>query len=110
MEFNPDKFLVIRTEKNEGLKQTEYRTTGGFIIERKDKVKDLGIVRSEQGMFDSHIETSANKARRIMGQIFRVFKSREAKIMIPLFKTLVFLVIEYCSVLTSHYKQEEINQ
>jgi hypothetical protein len=61
-------------------------------------------------MFDSHIETAVNKAKRIMGQILRIFESREAKIMIPLFKTLVLPVIEYCSVLTSPYKQEEINQ
>ena len=109
MEFNPDKFVVIRTGKNDDLKQTEYRTTGVFIIERKDKVKDLGIVRSEQGMFDSHIETSVNKSKRMIGQILRVFKSRDAKIMIPLFKALVLPVIEYCLVLTSPYKQEEIN-
>jgi hypothetical protein len=61
-------------------------------------------------MFDSHIETSVNKSKRMMGQIFRVFKSRDAKIMIPLFKALVLPVIEYCSVLTSPYKLEEINQ
>jgi hypothetical protein len=51
-----------------------------------------------------------NKVKRIMGQILRIFKSREAKIMIPLFKTLVLPVIKYCSVLTSPFKQEEINQ
>ena len=60
--------------------------------------------------FEAQTEGAVNKAKRITGQILRIFKSRDKDVMLPLFKALIIPVLEYCSVLTSPIRKEDINK
>ena len=108
MMFNSEKFQLLRYGKNENLKQENYHTKEGIIIHRKSMAKDLGIIMQDDASFKLHYEVTNNKARKIMGQIMRSFKSRDPKTMLTLWKALIVPIIDYCSVLTSPWKQGDI--
>ena len=110
MQFNPEKFQLLRYGKNENLKLETYHTKEGTIIQRKNMAKDLGIIMQDDANFNLHYEVTNNKARKIMGQIMRSFKSRDPKTMLTLWKALIVPITDYCSVLTSPYKQKDIEK
>jgi len=60
--------------------------------------------------FSEHYKLKLAKARKIMGIIWRSFKTREAKVMITLWKSLILPIIEYCSVLVSPFKRKDIEE
>ena len=88
MMLNSEKFQLLRYDKNENLKQENYHTKEGIIIHRKSMAKDLGIIMQDDASFKLHYEVINNKARKIMGQIMRSFKSRDPKTMLTLWKAL----------------------
>ena len=108
MTFNEDKFQLLRYGKKEELKHSIYSLPEGKEIEPCHQVRDLGVTITDDAKFGTHIEISTNKAKRNMGLILRSFKSRDKEVMLPLFKTMVIPILEYCSILTAPYKQEEI--
>ena len=110
MQFNSEKFQLLRYGKNENLKLENYHTKDGTIIQRKSVAKDLGIIMQDDANFNIQYELTNNKARKIMGQIMRSFKSRDPRTMLTLWKALIVPIIDYCSVLTSPYKQGDIEK
>ena len=88
---------VMRYGNNETIKDdTLYFTENmEYIIERFDKVKDLGIIMNDEANFKDHLEKALTKARQKLGWILRTFKSRNRWLMRHLFKTLV--IPHYCS-------------
>jgi len=102
MEFNTDKFELLRFGKNDDLKNdTCYVSPNGEEIREKDSLRDLGVIMSNNLRFDEHIGTIVNKATQMAGWILRSFKTRNAETMMLLYKQLVRNGLEYCCPLWS---------
>ena len=109
MSFNEDKFQLMRYGNNDIIKETtSYKTESDHIITQKTHVKDLGVIMSEDLTFKEHNATKLAAVRKLVGWILRTFKTRDTMPMVTLFKSLVLSRIEYCSVLTSPFKEGEI--
>ena len=68
MEFNEEKFQLIRYGTNKDIKtQTKYETKSGKEIEQSNDVKDLGVFMSDDLSFESHHQRKINEARRLSG-------------------------------------------
>ena len=111
MQFNEEKFQLLRYGKNEDIKDnTNYVTEANHIIERKNNARDLGVIMSVTLHFKEHNQIKIVNAKKLTGWILRTFKTRDELPMLTLFKSLVLSRLEYCSVLTSPYKIGEINE
>jgi hypothetical protein len=60
-------------------------------------VKDLGIMLDSSLTFVKHVDSVASKARRLMGLVFRTFRSRRSNVLVPLYKTLVRPIMEFAT-------------
>ena len=75
----------------------------------KQHVKCLYVHLSENATFCHHIEETTKKARRMAGWILRVFHSRKADCLLPVWKTLVVQPIQdHCSQVWSAQKKGDI--
>ena len=102
MSLNDKKFEGLRYGLNEQIKtETDYKTPSGKTITIKKTVKDLGVLLSDDCTFNEHINSTVEKARNMMSWILRTFRTREAHLMLTLFKMLILPILEYCSVLWS---------
>ena len=99
MEFNGTKFQVMRYGKNSEIKENTTYFTDDMkdVIERFEKLKDLGVIMNDQANFADHLEKALKKARQKLGWILRTFFSRNTWFMKHMFKTLVMPHIDYCS-------------
>ena len=109
MEFNDIKFELLRYGPNEQLKQsTNYKTSNNTTIQRKEMVRDLGVIMTADCKFKVHINEVITNARKLSSWILRTFKSRLPTPMITLWKSLVLPKIEYCSQLWSPWQKGDI--
>ena len=99
MLFNGSKFQVLRYGQNEDLKNATLYFTDNteHIIERFSSLRDLGVILSDNGKFDDHIEKVSKQVRQKAGWILRSFYSRNIEHLKHLWKTLVQCHIDYCS-------------
>ena len=99
MVFNGTKFQVVRYGQNEELKEdTLYFTEDtGDIIERFDKLRDLGVILNEEATFSDHIQHVEKKVRQKIGWVLRTFYTRNAGFMKILYKSLIVPHVDYCS-------------
>jgi len=78
MEFNKEKFQLIRYGVNQDIKnQSEYKTKSNKEIPQTNDVKDLGIVMADNLTFSNHHQISIAKVRQRSGWVLRVFETRE---------------------------------
>lgn len=98
MQLNGDKFEHIRYGNQHDL-QTDscYVSSSGSVIKEKESVKDLGVIMSNTGQFKEHIQHSIAEAKKQCSWILRTFYTREAPLMLTLWKSLVQSRLEYCS-------------
>ena len=98
MVFNNIKFdqLEYSAHPQSNLK-IELYTKEGLIIQKRKKVKDLGVIMRENGSFDSHIAQGAVRAKRQTNWILRTFRSKDTLCMKTLLKSTVLPIVEYCS-------------
>ena len=99
MLFNGGKFQLLRYGINEDLKNSTLYFTDNteHIIERFSSVRDLGVILSENGKFEDHLEKVSKKVRQKVGWICRSFQTRRTDVMKHLWKTLVQCHVDYCS-------------
>ena len=99
MLFNGSKFQLLRYGPKEEIKNNTLYFTDNteHVIERYTSVRDLGVILSEDGRFEAHIEKVIRKVRQKVGWIFRSFYSRRVDVLKHLWKTLVQCHIDYCS-------------
>ena len=66
MKFNGAKFQLLRYGPDEKIKNNTLYFTDNYehIIERFSSLRDLGVILSEDGKFDSHIEKCQDKLDR----------------------------------------------
>jgi len=81
--------------------QSNYFSDTNTQINTKESVKDLGIILCSDMTYKNHIETVCQKVKGISAWICRTFKSRDAKLMLTLWKSLVIPHLDYCSQLWS---------
>ena len=98
MEFNDDKFQLMRYGKNQMLKnETHYYAPNGNEIQESNIVKDLGVWTQSDGLFEHHIAKTVQKASQMIGWVLRTFKSRDKETMKTLYKSLILSKLDYCS-------------
>ena len=111
MDFNNGKFKVLHYMPNPtNQRSRHYLSPIGGHIESVDCVKDLGVVMSRTGKFKNQLEKIVNKARQMMGWIFRTFRTRDPQPMLILYKAIVLPHLEYCSQLWSPVALGSIRQ
>ena len=93
MEFNGDKFECLRCwphqDKADLLTNHHYTDPGGSNIEEPAKVKDLGILFTPDLTFKIHIEKMMKEANRLIGWVFRTFRSRSTRVMRTVWRSLI---------------------
>ena len=67
------------------------------VIEQFSSLRDLGVILTDDGKFQDHIEKVVKKVRQKIGWILRSFYTRRTDIMKQLWKLLVQCHIDYCS-------------
>ena len=99
MVFNGTKFEVLKYGKDENLKDDfNYLTPNSEeLIERKEVVKDLGILMNDKATFDDHINKVCAKVTQKAGWVLRTFLSREIHFMKLMWKQLIQPHIDYGS-------------
>jgi ribonucleases P/MRP protein subunit RPP40 len=109
MRLNIDKYCVISfTHKKSGLDRSYY--IKGDILNRRQVVKDLGVLFDEKLSIRPHYESIVNKNHKLLGFIIRSTKDfKKASSTITLFYSLVRSVLEYYCPIWSPYYSVHIN-
>ena len=87
-----------------------YSLPNGNFLSASDGVTDLGIFVTDDYSFESHINQIASKANLKCSWILSVFYSRERRVMLKLFKSLVLNIVEYCCPLWSPHQIQDISR
>ena len=83
---------------------------GDDLIDTTRVEKDLGIQISDTLKPKEHIAYITKKANMVLGCINRTYTDKSRKNMLPLYKTLVRLLIEYCQQVWSPYLIKDIQK
>ena len=107
MKFNADKCKVLHLGNQN--QQHEYRMCD-TSLEAVREEKDLGVIVDEKLKFDTHTETQANKANKVLGLIRRTFDHLDEEMLVLLYRSLVRPHLEYCHpvVYPQYMKQEKM--
>ena len=91
MQFNGSKFQLVRFGNNEGIKDDTIYFTGdnSEIIERCEKLRDLGVIINQKATFEDHIDHIERKVRQKIEWICRSFYTRKLQFMKQLYESLV---------------------
>ena len=108
MEFNVDKFEVLKIGKKQDLKQAIYKNPDNEDIPEINVAKDIGVYFNSQGDFSDHIKIKFSKAKQMVGYILRAFILRTPTPMMLLFKSLVLPHMEYCCVVWNPHLQNHL--
>jgi len=77
----------------------------GTALESINEEKDLGIFITDDLKWSTHCQQAYTRANRVLGMINSTIISRDKRILLSLYKTLVRPHLEYCSPAWSpHYK------
>ena len=102
MELNRLKYQLIQYGKNPELK-LPYTIDENTTVNKSETVKDLGVLMSENMLFNDHIIECKNKAKKVAGWILRLVQSRSEETILLLYKTYVRPHLEYaCSLWSPH--------
>lgn len=107
MECNADKSKVMHLGKKN--KQAKYELQGKEMQVVVTE-KDLGVMCKNDFKVDDQCAEASKKANRILGMIKRTITSRNKKIIIQLYKSLVRPHLDYCGVVWRPYLQKDIKK
>jgi len=88
---------------------SEY-TVSGIVIDKVDKIKDLGIVFDYRLKFDEHIDEKINKAYQMLGIIKRNFIHLTPDSFVVLYKSIVRSHLEYSECVWNPHHQQLIEK
>ena len=80
MEFNSDKFEVLRFWPGEK-PEWQYFAPDGKIIEEKSDLRDLGVQISSNLKFSDHIENTIASVTKLIGMVLRSFRRRSHRLL-----------------------------
>ena len=106
MEFNETKCKVmhIGRETVRGSYQMSQH-----ILESSTEEKDLGVIISDNLKSAANCRAAYVKANRVLGMIRRTITYKSDQILLPLYKTLVRPLVEYCTPAWSpHYSKDKL--
>ena len=105
MEFNAAKCTVIHVGRNN--QRYEY-VMGEQKLSAVDEERDLGIMITADMKSSVNCQVACSRAQRILGMLKRFIASKTANIMVPLYKSLVRPIVEYCTPAWSpHYIKDK---
>ena len=118
MELNSDKFqLLIHRANPSDIMELPfakdfciYRVSDSVQIDPIEKVVDLGVQVSQDGTWSAQIHQMAIKATSVAAWVLSVFRSRDRKVMLTLYKSLIRSHLEYCCPIWHPYKVEEVQR
>lgn len=102
LQINLSKCSIISFSRRSGKLLFPYHI-GGSPLVRVSEVKDLGILISEDLLFDTHFDYVLCKANRVLGMIRRVARGFNAWVIAHLYKTLILPILTCCSVVWRPY-------
>ena len=110
MKFNDTKFeqLNYGTLNNDPIEP--YKNPSNEDIASSNIVKDLGVITNSHITFRGHIDSIVTASKITSGMILRTFLTRDAEVMMRLFKTYIRSRLEYCCSVWSPVQQGEINE
>ena len=82
----------------------------GTAIPQTQEVRDLGVLQSNNSKYRTHIQNVSKKARRIMGLLLRTFRSRNPKVLLPIYKTLIRPLVEYGTPIWNPYTKKDVKE
>ena len=90
MVFNEEKFEILRHGHQQNIKSdTQLLTEGGHKIIALPTAKCLGIYLQEDCTFQHQISEVVRRARGMAGWVMRTFSTREPKVMLTLWNTMI---------------------
>ena len=110
MEFNDDKFELIRYNIQPGTEHFNYASSNESDINLKTSIKDLGIMMSDNLRFSEHIDNICLSIKNMSSWILRTFNSRSKHVLLPLWKSLVIPIHDYCSQIWSPTKVSDVQK
>lgn len=106
MKLNPLKCSVVHL----GVKNPRHQyILGGTKLTVNSHERDLGIIFQDDLEVDEQVGTVVKKANRMLGFISRTYTSRTKVNILPLYKTLVRPLVEYCVQAWRPHKQKHID-
>ena len=108
--WNQTKFQVLRIGKDSNLKDSTfyYAPNGTNIIERKECIKDLGVLIDQDLTYRSHRQKALKKVFQKIGWIKHTFSTRTVPFLKILWNSLVQPHLDYGSILTAPTNKCEI--
>ncbi|CAL4191225.1 unnamed protein product, partial [Meganyctiphanes norvegica] len=110
MEFNESKFEQLSHGETNNIEIDSYKTPSENEIKPSSKVKDLGIIASDNLRFKEHIDSVVTSSKRMISLLMRTFSMREQIPMMRLFNTYIRSKLEYCCLVWSPSHQNDINK
>lgn len=93
MPFNTEKCKVLHV----GHSNSKYQyKMGEHVLETSKEERDLGIIITDDLKSARHCQAAYNKANRVLGMIKRTIVYKSESILLPLYKSLVRPLVEYC--------------
>jgi len=106
MEFNASKYKVLHIGSGNRLFQYELN---GHVLASSKEEKDLGVIVTDNLKSSSNCQAAYNKANRVLGMIKRTITYKSPDILLPLYKSLVRPLVEYCTPAWSpHYNKDKV--
>ena len=83
-------------------RQTPFINTSSIDTLRVVSEKDLGVIINEKCTPNKQVSAAALKGNQVLGQLLRIFTTRDGKKFMKLFIQQVCPILEYCSQVWSH--------
>lgn len=108
LELNVNKCFIVSFTKNINVINFDY-VIEGSIINRKNSIKDLGVIFDEHLTFNDHISNVCRSATKLLGFIIRNTKSfQSCKSLDILYQSIVRSKAEYASIIRSPFYDKYI--
>ena len=111
LKFNFAKCKVLHCGLGNENKEYFFNTdTSNVKINSCSEEKDLGVIFDDKLLFDKHINKCISKANQVLGVIKRSFESKDASLILKLYKSMVRPHLEYANNIWSpHLKRQSVS-
>jgi hypothetical protein len=82
----------------------------GKAIPHTNEIRDLGVIQYNNSKYKAHIQNMSKKARKITGLLLRTFQSRNPKVLLPIYKTLIRPLVEYGTPIWNPYNKRDVKE
>ena len=79
-------------------------------LEKHTCERDLGVIIDEHLTFQSHIDATVKKARRLAGLMFHSTQYHGKEVILPIYKCIIRPALEYASIVWNPSLKKQINQ